>query len=307
MIMILVFGSLNADFFLSVKNFPAPGETILTPAAEINPGGKGANQAAAAAKAGGKVKMIGCVGADDIAQVPLTALKSVGVDCSDMQVSRDLATGMAMIMVDAYGENSIVVASGSNGILSADSVSDELLTTETILVMQMEVPPEENFKLLRRAKAKGCRTILNVAPAHPVPFDILPLVDYLILNEIEAKMIYGSLFEKEEKYIKEIALAISEKTGCICLVTCGKQGVVVVREGVVSLVGALPITPVDTTGAGDAFVGIFAAQLDAGLHIGPAVAKASAGAGLACLKFGAQGALPTDEEIMARVSEIKHT
>lgn len=302
--MILVFGSLNADFFLSVRTFPAPGETVLTPGALIKAGGKGANQAAAAAKAGGLVKMIGAVGTDEVAKVPITALRSLGVDCSAMQVS-ELATGMAMIMVDGQGENSIVVASGANTAVSADAVAQTALNEDVVLVMQMEVPPAENFKLLRRAKAAGARTILNVAPACPIPEADLELADYLILNEIEADAVYASLFEKTFLSVEEKAAAIAEKTGGVCLVTMGAGGVAGAENGEIFKVSALSVQPVDTTGAGDAFVGIFAAMLDNGLDTRQAARYAAAGAGLACLKIGAQEALPSLKEIETRVEEIK--
>lgn len=302
--MILVFGSLNADFFLSVRTFPAPGETVLTPGALIKAGGKGANQAAAAAKAGGLVKMIGAVGTDEVAKVPITALRSLGVDCSAMQVS-ELATGMAMIMVDGQGENSIVVASGANTAVSADAVAQTALNEDVVLVMQMEVPPAENFKLLRRAKATGARTILNVAPACPIPEADLELADYLILNEIEADTVYASLFEKTFLSVEEKAAAIAEKTGGVCLVTMGAGGVAGAENGEIFKVSALPVQPVDTTGAGDAFVGIFAAMLDNGLDTRQAARYAAAGAGLACLKIGAQEALPSLKEIETCVEEIK--
>lgn len=302
--MILVFGSLNADFFLSVRTFPAPGETVLTPGALVKAGGKGANQAAAAAKAGGLVKMVGAVGTDEVAKVPVTALRALGVDCSGMQVS-ELATGMAMIMVDERGENSIVVASGANTAVSAQAVAQTALNEDTILVMQMEVPPAENFKLLRRAKAAGVRTVLNVAPARPIPEADLKLADYLILNEIEADAVYNSLFEKTFLGVEEKAAAIAEKTGGVCLITLGADGVVGAEQGKMFKVSALPVKPVDTTGAGDAFVGIFAAMLDNGLDTRQAARYAAAGAGLACLKIGAQEALPTLKEIEARVEEIK--
>ncbi len=302
--MILVFGSLNADFFLQVKTFPLPGETVLTPNALIKAGGKGANQAAAAAKAGGLVKMIGAVGTDEVAKVPITALKALGVDCSAIQVS-DQATGMAMIMVDEQGENSIVVASGANMTVQADAVTQAVLTSDTILVMQMEVPAEENFKLLRRAKASGMKTVLNVAPAREIPQADLNLVDYLILNEIEADTLYNSLYEKTFLGVEEKAAALSEKTQGVCLITLGENGVVGAENGEIFKVPALSVTPVDTTGAGDAFVGIFAAMLDNGMDTRQAVRHAVAGSGLACLKMGAQEALPSLKEIEARVEEIE--
>lgn len=298
--MIVVFGSLNVDFFLNVRSFPKPGETVLTPCASVKAGGKGANQAAAAAKAGGIVKMVGAVGADEIAKVPLTALKAVGVDCSFVQTAKS-ATGMAMIMVDETAENSIVVASGANMDVKASAVPDSLLSSETVVVMQMEVPPAENFHLLKRAKAKGAKTVLNVAPAREVPSDALQNVDYLIVNEIEAETVMG----QEGKTAEQTALALAEKTGGACLITLGKKGVVAAMDGQVLSVSSLPVKPVDTTGAGDAFVGIFAAMIDAGLPFADAVRHACCGAGLACLKTGAQEAQPALREIEARLKEIE--
>lgn len=302
--MILVFGSLNADFFLSIPAFPAAGETVLTPSAVVKAGGKGANQAAAAAKAGGVVKMIGAVGADEVAKVPVTALKALGVDCSGMQTS-DKATGMAMIMVDKTGENSIVVASGANADVKADAVSPALLNEETVLVMQMETPWGENAKLLRRAKAGGAKTLLNVAPARQIPESDLRLVDYLVLNEGEADAVCAGLFGESVENAPEKAALIAGKTGGVCLITLGAKGVAVAQNGRTFAVPALPVEPVDTTGAGDAFTGIFAAMIDAGMDVGRAVRHAAAGAGLACLKMGAQDALPTLKEIEARVEEIQ--
>lgn len=298
--MIVVFGSLNADFFLKIQSFPKPGETVLTPNAVVKAGGKGANQAAAAAKAGGIVKIVGAVGADEIAKVPLTALKAVGVDCSFVQTAKS-ATGMAMIMVDETAENSIVVASGANMDVKASAVPDSLLSSETVVVMQMEVPPAENFALLERAKAKGAKTVLNVAPAREVPQTALRNIDYLIVNEIEAQTVLGKAGETPEKTV----LALSEKTGGACLMTLGKKGVVAAKDGQVLSVVSLPIAPVDTTGAGDAFVGIFAAMIDAGLSFADAVQHACCGAALACLKTGAQESLPALCEIEARLKEIE--
>lgn len=303
--MILVFGSVNADFFLNVKTFPAPGETVLTPGHVVKPGGKGANQAVAAAKAGAKTSMIACVGKDESANVPVRAFEKAGVDLSFLTYS-EKPTALAMIMVDETGENSIVVSSGANADLKASAVPEDLLTPETTLVMQMEVPPEENFKLLKIAKEKGVKTILNVAPARAVPAEVLPLVDYLILNEIEAKMVYQSAFgdEKGEGTPEKTALALSEKTGGVCLITLGKQGALAAENGKIIRVSCLSIAPVDTTGAGDAFVGIFSAMTDAGYSLPEAMRRAATGAGLSCLKTGAQEALPSKQEIEQRCAEI---
>ena len=302
--MIVVFGSLNADFFLKVKNFPQPGETILTPGAVIKPGGKGANQAVAAARSGASVMMVGAVGNDELAKVPLNALQAAGVDCSLMQTA-PYATAIAMIMVDEKGENSIVVASGANGAVTADRVPDNIFNKDTILVMQMEVPLEQNVAVMMKAKARGAKVVLNVAPAYPLDEKILPLVDYLILNQIESEMIYRHIFKKPSRDIEDLVLKLSGKTGHACLITLGKNGVIVAENREVTRATSLSITPLDTTGAGDAFVGIFSSALDQKSTLAEALRYASAGAGLACLQMGAQEALPSLAEIKQKMGAIK--
>ena len=302
--MIVVFGSVNADYFFNIHSFPQPGETVLTPSHIVKAGGKGGNQAVAAAKAGAKTVMVAQIGKDDAALVPLNAFKNAGVDVSYLKRS-DKPTAMAMIMVDRTGENSIVVSSGANGDLKASDVPDSLLTPEATLVMQMEVSPAEHFELLKRAKEKGVRTVLNVAPANTVPADVLELIDCLILNEIEAASVYETVFGQKAETPERTATALAGKTGGVCLITLGSKGALAACGNETFKVSCLKIKPVDTTGAGDAFVGIFAAMIDSGMSLPDALRHASAGAGLACLKTGAQEGLPTLAEIKARCDEIR--
>lgn len=302
--MVIVFGSLNNDFFLNVERFPLPGETVLTSSSFVKPGGKGANQAVAASCAGADTVFVGAAGNDELAQVSLSALKKAGVDVSYVQRS-DKSTGMAMIVVDSSAENSIVVASGANGDLSADKVPDALLEKGGVLVMQMETPVSENIKLMRRAKEKGMKCLLNVAPAKELPPETAELADVLIVNEIEALSVYGSFFGKEARDARFAARALSEKTGGICVLTLGGKGALLANGGEVLEASALNIRPVDTTGAGDAFVGTFAANLEAGCDIADILKRSCAAAGLACLKAGAQEALPPRDEILRRAAEIR--
>lgn len=303
--MIVVFGSLNNDFRLRVKHFPAAGETVLTPDCSIGAGGKGANQAVAAARFGAETVFVGAAGGDGLADVSLKALKRAGVSCDFIQHS-DKTTGMAMIVVDENAENSIVVASGANADLSASRVPDEVLKSGGILIMQMETPPEENLKLMRRAKAKGMTTVLNVAPARDLPDGILGLTDVLIVNEIEAAAVYEAVFAKRPAGVKEALAALSKETGGACVATLGEKGAVAAQNGRLIATEALKITPVDTTGAGDAFVGILSAALDNGEELDAALRLACAGSGLACLSPGAQDALPDRAQTEKAAEGIKN-
>ena len=176
--MILVFGSLNMDLVMTVPVLPKPGETVLCPGYTLKPGGKGNNQAVAAARAGAPVAMAGCVGPDAFGSGLVENLVRAGIDTSDVQLVEQ-PTGCAMICVDADAENFITVASGANLAASSDRIADSRLGPGTTVLMQMEVPPEQNWALIRRAPELGSRTVLNVAPASDVPPDILKLIDHV--------------------------------------------------------------------------------------------------------------------------------
>lgn len=289
--MIVVYGSLNADFFLKISHFPEPGETILTPNTDVKAGGKGGNQAVAAGKVGAVVKMIGAVGGDTVSNVPLNALKTANVDVSHV-VKTSNSTGLAMIMVDETGENSIVVASGANLDLKSEHIPEELFSDKNVFIFQMETNKEETFKAIEKAKLVGAKVVLNVAPASKVTMDVLKKVDYLILNEIEARTV-----SQCDKNTDDIALQLSKVTGGVCIITLGKKGVIFAEKGKVYHQKAMLIKPVDTTGAGDTFVGIFSAMIDKNFSLEKAVKYASVGASLACLKSGAQEGMPNLNQI----------
>ncbi|MBI2254968.1 MAG: ribokinase [Proteobacteria bacterium] len=301
--MIVVFGSLNVDVMIAVDHLPLPGETVLGPGYQLTAGGKGANQALAAARAGGAVTMIGCIGGDPLAETALADLRVAGVDLNHLTTVAD-PTGLAAICVDKLGENHVVVASGANRQTKASQLADTLLGPETVLVLQMEVPLTENWALIRRARAKGTRILLNVAPAAPIPADVLPLVDWLIVNENEARQIAESLGQKiDDARIAAKFIAGESKTTVI--VTLGAAGAAAyLKDGGSLSVGALKIQPVDTVGAGDSFVGGFAAALDRGKSLAEALSYASVGGALACLHPGAQPSLPLLSAIEARLSDL---
>jgi ribokinase len=298
---ILVFGSLNVDLVVRVPQLPVAGETVLGESYQVAAGGKGANQALAARRAGAEVRMVGAVGRDAFATIALHDLTEAGVDIEG--VARvDAPTGAAFIGVDQGGQNQIMVASGANRLARADQVQDAWLRPPGLLLLQMEVPETENWGALRRARAAGLSTLLNVAPARPVPDSVLPLIDWLIVNEIEVLAVAAAAGHQTRDPHK--AGALLAHSGTATLVTLGAKGAVAFLKGEAWQIDALPIRPVDSTGAGDAFVGAFAAALDSGLCLPHALAWASAAGGLACLVEGAQPSLPPRTSILARVGDI---
>lgn len=299
--MLLVFGSLNADMLFKVESLPRPGETVLCPGYELAAGGKGANQAAAAAKAGAAVQMIGHLGADSFGDFTRNVMTRAGVDCLGVLVSK-AATAIAVIGVDKAAENQIIVASGANLDTSPDQIPDERLTAGVTVLCQNEIRPEATFSLLKRAKSLGARTILNLAPAAPVPGDVLRALDVLIVNEIEAAMAAGLDHIGEDAM--PIAEDLSRRYKLTAVITLGAKGAIAAGPDGHFRVSSLSIEPVDTTGAGDAFVGILAAALDRGEKLSQALKRASVGAGLACTKIGAQTSQPTDAEITARLTDV---
>lgn len=301
--MIVVFGSLNVDVMIAVDHLPLPGETVLGPGYQLTAGGKGANQALAAARAGAEVAIVGCIGRDPLAETALADLRAAGVDLNHLTVVAD-PTGLAAICVDRAGENHVVVASGANRQAKAAQFPDALLGPKTLLVLQMEVPHGENWALIRRAKEKGARILLNAAPAAPIPGDVLKLLDWLIVNENEARQIAAGLDIKADD-ARTAAKVIAKASGTTVIVTLGAAGAAAnLGSGGTLSVGALAIKPVDTVGAGDSFVGSFAAATDRGHDVALALCYASVGGALACLKPGAQPSLPFLADIEKRLSDL---
>lgn len=292
--MIIVFGSLNVDFVTSTNTLPRPGETVIGGTHFTAAGGKGANQACASALAGAQVAMVGTVGSDQWAEIVLQPLRDAGVDISNVQISAEATTGCALIMVDKAGENAIAVASGANTLTVADQVDSTLLGPETLVVAQMETPAVETWRLFKRAKLSGARTLLNIAPVLPDVDLQLDLVDYLVANEIEIQALADT---QVNAGIEETALAINRKYKLACIVTLGGEGALCVDSGHVFRVPAMPTQVVDTTGAGDAFVGAMAEALDRGADLEAAVTWACAVAAIACSRMGAMSSYPKRAEI----------
>ncbi len=300
--MIVVFGSINVDLVVPVKNLPRPGETVLGPSYKLVAGGKGANQALAAQRAGAMTRMVGAVGRDGFAEVALAEMTAAGVDLSAV-ARRAAPTGCAVICVDRAGQNMIAVASGANLKARESQLADGFLGPRSLVAMQMEVPPAQNWALAARARSLGSRVLLNVAPAGDLPGLILPALDWLVVNEIEAAMIAAKHGLSHEDP-KAAAGALADIAGTTVVVTLGSRGAVAFSGKQGWEIGAIPIKPVDTTGAGDAFVGAFAAALDEGADLATALRWGSTAGALACLTAGAQPSLPLRADIERRLSEL---
>ncbi len=297
--MILVFGSLNVDLVFAVAALPRPGETVLAPGMALHPGGKGANQAVAAARAGAKVAMAGAVGDDAHGRLLLAALAENGVDARLVTVVA-APTGCAVVAVDANGENLILVAGGANALARAAQVPDAALGPQTTLLLERETEPGEIAALAARAHAAGNRVILNLSPMGPVPEALFASLDFLVVNQHEAAALLGAEVGDDGG-----ATALAQRHGIAVVVTLGAAGAVAARpDGSGLRVPALAVEPVDTTGAGDAFVGALAASLDRGEGLADALRRASVAGALACLKVGAQSALPTAKEIEVGLARL---
>lgn len=290
--MILVFGSINVDVVVPVPHLPTAGETVLGGDFSLLPGGKGANQAVAARRAGAEVALAGAVGGDAFAAVALKGLQESGVETGLVRRVRQ-PTGVALIMVGEDGENLIAVASGANRAVRAAEVPDDRLGPQTLILAQGEVPFAETRALVRRTRAQGGRCVLNLAPAFALDPEVLPELDLVVANAGEAARLGPE------------PRAAAERLRLGLVITRGAAGAEAhLADGSSLTIPALPVNAVDTTGAGDTFVGVLAAGLDAGLPLAPALRRASAAAALACLARGAQAAMPDRGAIDAAAARL---
>lgn len=290
--MIVVFGSINLDLIFALDELPAPGRTVLGPGVRMEPGGKGANQACAAARDGARVLMAGAVGRDALADGALPMLEAAGVDLS--RVARaEAATGCAAICVDRDGRNQIAVGSGANLSVREAQVEDAILGPSTTLVLQMELDAGQTARLIRRARARGSRVVLNLAPARPLPGEALRGVDVLVVNEHEAASLGAALG------CEGAAPALHRALGAAAIVTRGEAGAEAASGDGVLHLASCAVAVRDTTGAGDCFTGVLAAALDRGEGLAAALRRANVAAALACTRIGAQAALPSQAEIDA--------
>ena len=288
--MVIVFGSINLDLIFSLPHLPRAGETVLGASARIEPGGKGANQAVAAARDGAGVILAGQVGGDTLSHDALRLLRAAGVDL-DRVGSVETGTGCAAITVDPDGNNAIAVASGANRFAAAAQVEDALLDATATVVLQMEVPPAETAALITRARAHGARLVLNLAPAAAMPEDALRSLDVLVVNQTEGAWLAGHLG------CEASAASLHDRLGGVSVVlTSGSEGAEIASREATWHQAAALVEAVDTTAAGDCFVGVMAHRLDRGATLRCAIRRASVAAALCCTRNGSQGSLPTAAE-----------
>jgi ribokinase len=288
---VLVAGSINMDVVAMVDRHPAPGETVPGLAVRFSPGGKGANQAVAAARAGAAVTMLGAVGSDPWGAELTAFLASAGVDVAQVARRPGVATGTALVVVALGGENSIVVVPGANGTVDEDVVGSVTPVTGDVLVAQHEVPAEATAAFLAGGKAAGATCVLNAAPARPVSPGVLAAVDVLVVNEVELAALSGGS--------GDVAALRALGFGGCAVVTLGAAGAVALDGKRVVRVAGRAVEAVDTTGAGDCFVGSLAAELAARAPLEDALAYANAAAALSVQRPGAGPSVPQRHEVEA--------
>jgi ribokinase len=295
--MLTVFGSINVDLTFALPHLPAAGETVLTSTYHQATGGKGANQAAAAARDGAAVRFIGCVGDDSFGATARAALTDLGVDVGDLETVPG-TTGVAAIWIDGEGKNQIAVASGANAALKAEALAKHPLARDGFVVLQMETPAAEVAAAIAHARRAGARVILNLAPALPLPRAALEQVDILVVNEHEAAVVCERL-ELPLREPADQAAGLARHLGNTVLVTLGAAGAIGTRRDEVLRVEALRVNAVDTTGAGDCFVGVLASALARGASLHAAMQRAAIAGSLACTVVGAMPSFPGRAQIDA--------
>lgn len=299
--MITVFGSINMDLIATTPRLPKPGETLAGTGFSTAAGGKGANQALAATRAGAKVKMAGAVGSDAFATDAVALMKQAGTVLSAVKLA-DEATGTAHILVGGDGENVIIVVAGANGrVTEQDGIAAvEAMAKDDTLVLQLEIPAASIEAALSAAKKAGIRSLINIAPLTPEAARLGRMADIVVANETEFELLAGKSGLGTDERIAEMR-RLHDETGQTIIVTLGAEGVVALRDGTIHTARGLKIEPVDTVGAGDTFCGYLAASLDAGLDFEKALRRAAVAGSLACLKPGAQPAIPLAAEVEARL------
>ena len=297
---VFVMGSINQDFVLKVERRPKPGETVTNAELSKGSGGKGANQAAAAAFLGTSVAFLGRVGDDEFGEPLVRALGEKGIDTSLIGRASGASTGAAFITVTPDGENAITVAPGANRSLTPEDVeaASEAIGGARVLVAQMEIPVETVLRAVEVATERGTRALVNLAPVLEVPRGLLERLDPLVVNEHEAAFLLGSEVEGVEGAIAAAPklLSLGPRSAVI---TVGEAGAVFASGESTEHLPAPKVDVVDTTGAGDAFVGALATKLARDASLEEAVAYAVRAGAAAVTKEGAQGALPTPEAVEA--------
>lgn len=307
--MLIVFGSLNIDHIMQAPHLPAPGETVGNGVYKQDFGGKGGNQAIAAARSLDSVSVafVGAVGKDISGNMYLDRLKSQDIRIITSRSNQATGTAFVVVSQEEGAENQIVVAPGANSDAKAAIIQAASPDEDTILLMQMEVPLGENAKAIDAVKAAGGRAVLNLAPYAAVSGEILNKLDFLVLNEGEAAALAADnqLVGGKSAHPRALAHYLSEEYGLACIITLGENGCVCASEGEVRNHSSITVNAVDTTGAGDAFCGAFAAAIEQKLSLEESIQRGMAAGALACTALGAQSALPRQKQIDAIIPRLR--
>ena len=295
---IVVLGSLNVDLVANVSHLPRPGETVMAESLQTFPGGKGANQAAAAARLGGTVAIVGRVGTDAFGTLLLESLERDGVNVSGVARDEAAPTGTALILVDPNGENVITVAAGANASLGAGEVRRALAALDPtgLLVLQLEIPPPIARAAIEGARRKHVRILLNAAPAGRLDPSLLAGLDILVVNEPETAALVGRPVD-DTRSAEYAAVELHQRGVQLAVVTLGAAGSVFCLNGSAERVDPFTVTAVDSTAAGDAFVGALAVALSDGVAVPRALRLANAAGAVAASRAGAQSSLPHRDDL----------
>lgn len=299
-----VLGSINADHVISVPYFAKPGETLTGHSYHIAYGGKGANQAVAAARLGAKVSFIGCIGNDDIGRAMKTAFAQDGIDVGAIKTIDNEMTGIAMIQVAESGENSIVISAGANGHLDESVVAEthSAISEADCLLMQLETPLPAIIQAAQIAKQHGTKVVLNPAPARALPDELLGLLDMITPNETEAEILTG-VKVVDEATASQAAEVFHQKGIETVLITLGSKGVFVSENGSGNIVAGFRVQAVDTTAAGDTFNGALVTAMLEDKPFGEAIRFAHAAAAISVTRKGAQPSIPSRQETLDFLSK----
>lgn len=294
---VIVFGSINMDLVISVNNFPKSGETILGKQHHWFPGGKGANQAVAIRRLGGDVCMVGKIGDDYLGQSAVSILHNEGIDTVNIKSINGVATGLAVIQIDSSGQNTIVVSPGANKFWpESEAEIQALLNGYDLAVFQLEIPVLTTGKIIEQAKKMNIYTVLNAAPAHMDILPVLPKVDLLIINETETALLSGEEVINPAN-IREAIIRLAGLGPKEIIVTLGGNGCLVFTGGKFFSIPSYKVETVDSTAAGDTFVGAVVTRIGKGKDILESARWAVAAGALTVTRIGAQSSIPTEKEV----------
>ncbi|EKO3706627.1 ribokinase [Vibrio metschnikovii] len=295
---LVVLGSVNADHVLQVPTFPRPGETLHGRNYQVIPGGKGANQAVAAARLKADIGFIACVGDDAFGIESCERFKRDGMDIRGVKVQADCPTGIAMIQVSDRGENSICLSAEANDRLTAEAIEDDLLSIHaaSYLLMQLETPIDGIIKAAQVAKQAKTKVVLNPAPARELPSSLLSCVDVITPNETEAQVLTGITIT-DDATAQQAATVLHQQGIEIVIITLGAKGVWLSEHGRGQLIPGFRVSVTDTTAAGDTFNGAFVTGLLENMSLESAIKFAHAAAAISVTRFGAQTSIPTRQEV----------